>query len=125
MLNYGHCFGHALESTSGFAIAHGQAVIVGMLFANIVAKNRGLLKPTLHHELYTQLLLPALSTRPTRNQLNPEALIDAMKMDKKRTGDGLVLILLYDDFALGKIADLGHDELDGANTELQQLLCLS
>ncbi len=34
LLNYGHTFGHALEATSNFQIAHGVAVALGMLVAN-------------------------------------------------------------------------------------------
>lgn len=34
LLNYGHTFGHALEASSNFEIAHGVAVALGMLVAN-------------------------------------------------------------------------------------------
>ena len=30
LLNYGHCFGHALEAATDFAVPHGLAVVVGM-----------------------------------------------------------------------------------------------
>lgn len=33
LLNYGHTFGHALEASSNFALAHGVAVAIGMLVA--------------------------------------------------------------------------------------------
>src|SRR3989344_3684428 len=39
LLNYGHCFGHALESVSNFAIPHGLAFVAGMMFAEIFAKS--------------------------------------------------------------------------------------
>lgn len=39
MLNYGHCFGHAIESSTNFEISHGQAVVLGMILANKEAKN--------------------------------------------------------------------------------------
>lgn len=122
LLNFGHCFGHAVESTSEFAIPHGQAVIVGMLFANIVAKARGLMKSELFHELQAKVLLPALTTRPTQNQLNTEAILAAMQMDKKRTGEGLVLVMLTDGFAMCKIEDLNIAELVSANLELLSTL---
>lgn len=122
LLNFGHCFGHAVESTSEFAIPHGQAVIVGMLFANIVAKTRGLISTVLFHELQFQVLLPALTTRPTKSQLNTDAIFAAMQMDKKRTGDGLVLVMLTDGFAMCKIDDLSIEELKLANLELLSVL---
>lgn len=34
LLNYGHTFGHALEASSQYAIAHGPAVAIGILAAN-------------------------------------------------------------------------------------------
>ncbi|MGI5965133.1 MAG: 3-dehydroquinate synthase family protein [Candidatus Methanomethylophilaceae archaeon] len=43
LLNYGHTFGHALESASGYAVPHGQAVSAGILMANSVSVSRGIL----------------------------------------------------------------------------------
>ena len=40
LLNYGHCFGHALESASNYSISHGEAVIIGMGFANLLSYER-------------------------------------------------------------------------------------
>ena len=47
LLNYGHSYGHALETATNFDIPHGQAIAIGMIFANIVAVKRGLLSETL------------------------------------------------------------------------------
>ncbi|MBZ0094602.1 MAG: hypothetical protein K8H75_04365 [Sulfuricella sp.] len=122
LLNFGHCFGHAVESTSAFAIPHGQAVVIGMIFANIVAKNRGLMNVALFEQLHRRALQPALTAQLHKSQLDTDALFAAMKMDKKRTGDGLVLIMLIDGFELIKIDDLTYDELTAANQELQKLI---
>src|SRR5208283_2848110 len=40
ILNYGHCFGHALEYATNFKIPHGQAVILGIILANYVSVKR-------------------------------------------------------------------------------------
>ena len=122
LLNFGHCFGHAVESTSEFAIPHGQAVIVGMFFANIVAKNRNLMNADLFNELQSQVLIPALTTRPTQSQLNTDDIVAAMQMDKKRTGEGLVLVMLTDGFTMCKIDDLSVAELSSANLEFLTIL---
>ena len=41
LLNFGHCFGHAIESATGFAVPHGQAVVLGMVLAGLVSCARG------------------------------------------------------------------------------------
>ena len=35
--NYGHTFGHAIETSSNYSIKHGQAVTVGMDIANYIS----------------------------------------------------------------------------------------
>src|SRR5262249_49634930 len=41
VMNYGHSFGHAIESATDFAIPHGIAVSMGMDMANWVAAGLG------------------------------------------------------------------------------------
>ena len=43
LLNFGHCFGHAIEAATDFAVPHGLAVVVGMRLADLVGVRRGLL----------------------------------------------------------------------------------
>jgi 5-deoxy-5-amino-3-dehydroquinate synthase len=38
VLNYGHTFAHALETTGGYDLAHGEAVAIGLVFAVHVAR---------------------------------------------------------------------------------------
>ena len=45
-LNLGHTFGHALEAASGFSVAHGVAVGVGLLAASRMAASLRLCPPT-------------------------------------------------------------------------------
>ena len=122
LLNFGHCFGHAVESTSSFVIPHGQAVVIGMMFANIVAKNRRLMGAVLFEQLHQQMLKPTLTFYPGKCSLDTDAIFAAMQMDKKRTGAGLALIMLVDGYKTMKIDDLAYDELATANRELQQIL---
>jgi 3-dehydroquinate synthase len=111
LLNYGHDFGHALESVSGFTIPHGQAVVLGMLAANLVARNRSLLHAEMEQEIAEHLLLPSLMVRPHARALEPQALIQAMKQDKKRTGDLLPLIMMRDEFVFERVNDLSPHEV--------------
>jgi 3-dehydroquinate synthase len=55
--NYGHTFGHALESVSGYTIPHGLAVTVGMDIANFVSVKRGMMSESLFDALHAQLIV--------------------------------------------------------------------
>jgi 3-dehydroquinate synthetase len=45
LLNYGHAFAHTFEEESNFALAHGEAVLVGMTVENAIAMELGLAGP--------------------------------------------------------------------------------
>jgi len=122
LLNFGHCFGHALEATSNFSIPHGQAVMTGIVFANIVAKNRAFMSRQFFAELNEEILLDNIVSRPTQDHLNMERIYSAMKMDKKRVGDGLTLIMQGDGYKMTKITDLFHPELEKAIGELKEVI---
>jgi 3-dehydroquinate synthase len=118
LLNYGHDFGHAVESTSDFDVPHGQAVIFGMIAANIIARQRGLLDAKLEKEVAEKLLIPNLLIKPQSNALKPDAMINAMKKDKKRVGENLALIMMDNNFALSRVNDLTGDEVGSTLREL-------
>lgn len=111
LLNFGHDFGHALESTSNFDIPHGQAVILGMIAANIIATERGILSSQLARQIAEDILYPSLIIKPTSSALDQASIVSAMKKDKKRTGDKLALIMMKDDFEFIRVNDLEPDEV--------------
>jgi len=86
LLNYGHTFGHALEAESGWVLAHGEAVALGLLFAAHLAHRTGRIGAErvedhygVVHGLYD--LRPPLPTG-----LAIDALIASMARDKKALG---------------------------------------
>jgi len=111
LLNFGHCFGHALEVSSHYAIPHGTAVVVGMIFANIIANKRGLLSRENENSYYNNILQYSFKFQFEKNQFNQDTILSALKMDKKRTGEGLPLILIQDNMELLKIIDMTSEEL--------------
>jgi 3-dehydroquinate synthase len=117
MLNFGHCFGHALEAATDFAVSHGQGVVLGMLLAGVVAGRRGLLGDALQKELEERLFLPVLVSRPQLDESRRERVIEAMRHDKKRSGEGLALVMCCDGFEMRQVNDLTEAEalaaLDG------------
>ena len=118
ILNYGHCFGHAIESSSDFQIPHGQAVVLGMMLANIIGKKRGVLSDSTEHRLFEQLLFPVLKIKPTSINLDSKTIIEAMKKDKKRLGEGLALIILKDEYQTENIQNLSSKEVIDSIEEL-------
>ena len=118
LLNYGHCFGHALETVSNFKIPHGQAVVIGMMLANIVSRERGALSPRLENKLFNELLLPILFVKPKQYLLKEEDIISSIKKDKKRVGAKLPLIIIKDGLSANKVTDLDENEVKLALGEL-------
>lgn len=122
LLNYGHCFGHALESSSGYQIPHGIAVVIGIIFANIIAVKRGLLNESTAHDLLNNLLLDSIKCPIKKSYFQKDILLSAIQMDKKRVGKGLPLIVLHDSFTLSKLTDITPEELfDGIDVLLNNL----
>lgn len=93
MLNLGHTFGHAIEHVTGYAkILHGEAITIGLLGAIELSI---LLKPSRSRRLepLRQLAMELISFIPTY-KVNTESVMDAMRLDKKRSGEELKFILL-------------------------------
>ena len=93
VLNYGHTFGHALEALTHYnRYRHGEAVAIGMNCAAQLAANLGMLSET---DFQRQRTLLERANLPIAfpSDIAPEALCDAMYLDKKTLGGKLRLIL--------------------------------
>ncbi len=89
--NYGHTFGHALESATGYAVNHGQAVTVGMDLANFLSWKLGLMFEETFRELHGKLRI----NFPDHNLggVDLGAYLDALMKDKKNIGTNVGCIL--------------------------------
>ena len=93
VLNYGHTFGHALEAVTHYnRYRHGEAVSIGMNCAAQLAVNLGMFSET-DFQRQRALLKRAQLPITLPADLTPEALCDAMYLDKKTLGGKLRLIL--------------------------------
>lgn len=90
-LNYGHTFGHALESLTHHAVPHGLAVAWGMDLANFVAMRAGLLDTATFERIHSVLAQNFAFT--VRGTYDAPSLVAAMRRDKKASGDIVTLIL--------------------------------
>lgn len=89
--NYGHTFGHGIETITNYGIKHGQAVTVGMDLANYVSMKIGLLSVELYKDLHAKLAM----NFPTYDYQNcsMEKYFNALTKDKKNIGNNLGCIL--------------------------------
>ena len=111
LLNYGHCFGHALETVCNYSIPHGQAVVIGMLVANRIAVQRGLLSEENDRRIAEQILAALLDFKLELSRFSTVELITAMKHDKKRVGEGLVVVMITDALEMIKADDITPEEV--------------
>ena len=93
VLNYGHTFGHALESLTHYeGLRHGEAVSIGMNCGARLAVNLGIFSESDYERQY-KLLNQANLPLTFPSNLTPEAICDAMYYDKKALDGRLRLIL--------------------------------
>jgi 3-dehydroquinate synthase len=94
ILNFGHTLGHALEASARFRLPHGQAVAWGMLAA--LELSRRLTGLPADAATYGQRLIRGFGLARRFPNLDSEAILAALPMDKKREGQNLVFVLLKD-----------------------------
>lgn len=125
LFNYGHCFGHALENASHYKIPHGIAVTIGMIYANIIAVNRGYISEKQFKFLNKKLFLPNIYMELNIKLFNENILLDSMKNDKKRVGKDLTIVMPEDDDIRAiKINNLTFKEFSKAYKILLRILDL-
>ena len=104
VMNYGHSFGHAIESATNYAIPHGIAVTIGMDIANFVAAELDV-SEIKHFERMHGVLQKNCSTYRYVD-VDQKLMLNALSKDKKNSAtqlrlifpdmDGCIQIGLYD-----------------------------
>ena len=92
LLNYGHTLAHALERSSDFSLAHGEAVAVGMIYAAHLAHAMQRISQARveeHYKIIGQTY--GLKVKPDE-RVNRKELIELMRHDKKAVS-GLTFVL--------------------------------
>lgn len=91
VFNYGHSFGHALETSSDYSIPHGIAVSYGMDIANILSANLKYIDIELRNEL-REIFSIVWNEEKIKN-IRSDVFISALKKDKKNEGKKIKVIL--------------------------------
>ncbi len=94
LLNFGHSFGHALETETNYSrFLHGEAVSIGMVTATLLSEARGLCQNGTATRLATALQAFGLPVGQP-SDIAISGLVAALSLDKKALASGLRLILL-------------------------------
>ena len=95
-LNYGHTFGHAVEGSllqKGIVIAHGEAVLIGILMENQLSVQLGRM-PASGQKAIEQWVNLGFDLGPYIEKLEANEIIDLLQFDKKNTSDSISFSLV-------------------------------
>lgn len=108
ILNFGHTIAHALENVTGYRrFRHGEAVGYGMLVAAEISKDLGML-PAEELELLREAVR-LCGRLPGADDLSPEKIAAAVKLDKKSVGGIIKWVLLE---RIGRARIVSGNEID-------------
>ena len=94
LLNYGHSWGHALESATNFLIPHGLAVAIGILASILFMKNLNIHKKLYEHLF--EIIVPVLN-KTDIDSFDESKFITAFNSDKKHSLNNYRLIVPTND----------------------------
>ncbi|MEY4338970.1 MAG: 3-dehydroquinate synthase [Actinomycetota bacterium] len=97
LLNYGHTLAHALEISTDHALAHGEAVAVGLVYAAHVAHRLGRIDEARVQRHYDVVRGSYELGTTLPAGLDPNELVALMGRDKKVLSAGLTFVLDGDD----------------------------
>ncbi|MDH4037813.1 MAG: 3-dehydroquinate synthase [Candidatus Krumholzibacteria bacterium] len=116
VLNLGHTLGHAVEAVAGFgSVLHGEAVALGILAAIRVSMRRG--AATRDFLAGTRAMFKACGLPLAMPDMDRDALIAAMGLDKKRRAGSLTFVLPVAPGDVRFVSDVTPDEILAATTD--------
>ena len=107
ILNYGHTFGHAIESSSGYSLRHGEAVSIGMVYVAELACLAGLIPADFvsrHRSILLSMELPHSLPNEFAGS-NWPSLLTSMRSDKKSRGDVIRFVVVSAPGSVARLED--------------------
>ena len=93
LLNYGHTLAHALEIETGYSIAHGEAVGIGLIYAAHLARHLGRISDERVQQHYEVVGGAYGLDTSLPDGLSPLRLVELMSRDKKVLDGELTFVL--------------------------------
>ena len=121
ILNFGHTFGHALEALTGYeTLLHGEAVAIGMVMAADLSSRWGELPRGDARRIKALIARAGLPVAPP--PVSPDAMLEAMGMDKKVV-DGRIRLVLTDAIGSAALTDQAPEDAIRETLEAGDVLC--
>ena len=121
IFNYGHSFGHAIESLTSYKVPHGIAVSFGMDMANFVSVKKGMLEDSVRLEI--RQFLRRIWKGYSISNLDTDQFCNALSKDKKNVGRELRLILCEGYGYVKKVPQKLNEEFRGWIVEYFSRIC--
>lgn len=121
LLNFAHTFGHAFETSSDYAIPHGSAVAMGMIVANKISVDRGVLDVSFANRI-ENVCLRILNLEFEASWFDFNRIINAIRKDKKQTDLNIKAVLMNRDMVLELKSDVTEEEIKFALAHLKVLI---
>lgn len=115
-LNFAHTFGHSIEVITEYAIPHGTAVAIGMIMADFISFQRGLLTKQMIKRS-EDVLLKVIDIDINLLDKPLEEYLKAIRKDKKQISDSLTAVLISKygkQSELSVVHDVSVKEIEGA-----------
>ena len=116
-LNLGHTLGHAVEAASGLLLPHGDSVLYGLLYASLLARNRGMQDMVDRFAALVERLGPL-----PLPQLDFADVSEFMTRDKKVVDGRVKFVLLEEVGRPVVVADVTDDEREAAWADLREMI---
>lgn len=119
IVDYGHEFGHAIETATEHELEHGEAVAIGMLLSNSIAVRRGILREQDADAIAR--VLTDMGCAACHPALTPRHLREAMEAARRHKHSGVHLVSLK---AIGDpcfLESIKDRELDSALEDVSRI----
>jgi len=121
ILNFGHTFGHAIETLTKYkAYNHGEAVAIGMIAACLTAVKLGIFDQKSFNQVIT--LIESLGLPTEVDGIPSDKAVDAMMLDKKVAADQIRFVLPE---KIGKVVVQDNVPLKIVKQVLKEIGCKS
>jgi len=120
ILNYGHTFGHAIESLCNFSLPHGHCVGLGMICAANFSHNMGGMSMSQVQRITSLLDFFGLPIKlPRQYNLRAEDICDMMRKDKKAKDGAITLIVSH---KIGSVEIINDAKQDAVINAIESIL---